>query len=297
MSLQTLWKLLKQSYQEFQDDKASQLAAALSYYTAVSIAPMLIFLLLILGFVMGQDVAQSQLVRQLEGVLGSEGMEFINTIIENAEQPTAGSIAGILSLLTLIWGSANVFSHLQDTLNVIWDVTIKPSGGWKLTLRKRLLSFTLVLGIGFLLAVSLVLSAALSLISSSLSGLLPSFDLLWQGVEYAISFGVMMLLFAAMFKVLPDVHIPWRIVWPGAMVTALLFTIGKLILSLYIGQAAPGSAYGTAGSVIVFLLWVYYSAMILFFGAEITQVYAAQRGESIQPEEHAMFADQPAPLN
>ncbi len=290
-----LWKLLKDSYREFQDDNASRLAAALSYYTAVSIAPMLIFLLLVLGFVMGQDAAQSQLMRQLEGVLGSQGMEFINTIIENAEQPTAGSIAGILSLLTLIWGSANVFSHLQDTLNVIWDVKIKPNGGWKRALRKRLFSFTLVLGIGFLLAVSLVLSAALSLLSSSLSGLLPGFDLLWQGVEYVISFSVMMLLFAAMFKILPDVHIAWRIVWPGAAVTALLFTLGKFALSVYIGQAAPGSAYGTAGSVIVFLLWVYYSAMILFFGAEVTQVYATHRGEGIQPEEHAMLADQPTP--
>lgn len=291
--MKTMWQLLKAAFQEFKQDNTNRLAAALSYYTAISIAPLLVFMLLLLGFVLGQNDAESQLTSQLETVFGEQGMEFLNTIIANADQPTTGTIAGVLSLLTLIWGSTNVFSHLQETLNVIWDVRPKPDVGIMHTLRKRLLSFAMVLGIGFLFAVSLILSTVLSVLANTLSNLLPGFDLLWQVAEYVISFAVITLLFAAMFKVLPDVQIKWRDVWPGAALTALLFTLGKVLLTFYLSQTAPGSAYGAAGSVIVFLLWVYYTAIILFFGAEFTQVYAVRQGSGMEPEEHAIFTDRP----
>ncbi|MBI1294138.1 YihY family inner membrane protein [bacterium] len=288
MAFSKAWPVLKASFKEWREDDTNQLAAALSYYTAVSIAPLLIFVLLLMGLFMGGGQASDQLVSQLQAVFGEEGSAFIQTIVDNADQPTVGSIAGILSLLTLIWGSTNVFAHLQKALNAVWDVKVKPDAGIKQTLRKRLLTFTMVLGIGFLLAVSLVLSSALSVLTNTLSGALPGTDLLWQVLDFVISVGVLTLLFAAIYKILPDVEIKWRDVWLGALLTALLFTIGKLLLGIYFGRAGIGSTYGAAGSVIIFLLWVYYSSMILFFGAEMTQVYARRYGSGIQPSAHAV---------
>lgn len=292
MAFSKAWPVLKASFKEWQEDDTNQLAAALSYYTAVSIAPLLIFVLLLMGLFMGGGQASEQLVSQLQAVFGEEGSAFIQTIVDNADQPTVGSIAGILSLLTLIWGSTNVFAHLQKALNTVWDVKVKPDAGIKQTLRKRLLSFTMVLGIGFLLAVSLILSSALSVITNTLSSALPGTDLVWQILDFVISVAVLTLLFAAIYKVLPDVDIKWRDVWLGALLTALLFTIGKVVLGVYFGRAGIGSTYGAAGSVIIFLLWVYYSAMILFFGAEMTQVYARRYGSGIQPSAHAVRIEQ-----
>lgn len=290
MAFAKAWPVLKASFQEWREDNANDLAAALSYYTAVSIAPLLIFILLVLGLFMGSGQAGEQLTSQLQAVFGEEGSAFIETIITNADRPTAGGIAGVLSLIILIWGSTNVFAHLQKALNAVWDVKVKPDAGLKVTLRKRLLSFTLVLGIGFLLAVSLVLSAALSVLTNTLAGALPGTDIVWQILDFVISVGVLTLLFAAIYKVLPDVEIEWSDVWLGALMTALLFTIGKLVLGIYFGRAGIGSTYGAAGSVIIFLLWVYYSSLILFFGAEMTQVYARRYGSGIQPADHAIRA-------
>jgi membrane protein len=289
--MKNAWQVLRGAFKEWKEDEAGELAAALSYYMAVSIAPLLIFVLLLLGFVVGEGNAADQLVAQLQAVFGQQGSEFIQTIIDNAKQPTAGSIAGIISLLTLIWGSTNVFAHLQKSLNNVWDVKPKPSSGVMDTIRRRLLSLTLVLGVGFLLAVSLILTSVLTVVTNNITSGLPGTDLLWQIVEFLSSVAVLTLLFAAIFKVLPDVEIKWRDVWLGAVTTSVLFTLGKFALGIYFGSAGIGSTYGAAGSVIAFLLWVYYSALILFFGAEITQVYARQYGAGIQPSAHAVYQE------
>lgn len=278
----SLWQILKETVREWLDDDASQLAAALSYYTAVSIAPLLVLLVVIIGLFLGEELAQSQLLGQLRGAIGPEGARFLETALENADQPTMASIAGILSFLTLIWSATNVFGQLQNSLNLIWNVEDEVGGGLWNTIRARFLSFTLVLGVAFLLLVSLVLSAALTTVIEWGNGILPGVDWLWQLLNFALSFGVVTLLFAAIYKVLPDVQIAWRTVWLGAAVTALLFTLGKFILSWYLANA--GSTYGAVGSLVVFLLWVYYSAQILFFGAEFTQVYARHHNPGIQPQ-------------
>lgn len=287
-----MWQLLKQTWQEWNEDEASLLSAALSYYTAVSIAPLLVLIVVIAGFFLGQDAAQSQLIEQLRAVMGAEGSQFLETVLENADQPTLASAAGILSFLTLLWGSTNVFAQLQSSLNKIWNVKRKPGGGIIATLRSRLLSFSMVLGIAFMLLVSLVLSTMLTVFVDWGHGLLPGADWVWQVVNFVVSFAVITFLFAAIFKVLPDVKIAWRDVWLGAAVTALLFTIGKYLLGLYLANA--GSAYGAVGSLVVFLLWVFYSAQILFMGAEFTQVYARRFGSGIRPDEDAVLITDPA---
>ena len=281
-----MWQLLKTTWKEWNEDEASLLAAALAYYTAVSIAPLLVLVVVIVGFFLGQQAAQSQLITQLQSAMGKQGSQFLATILQNADQPKLASAAGILSFLTLIWGSTNLFAQLQNSLNKIWNVKRKPGGGIWATIRSRLLSFTMVLGVAFMLLVSLVIGAILTTVVDFGHGLLPGADWIWEVVNFLVSFGVTTFLFAAIFKVLPDTDISWRDVWLGAVVTALLFTIGKYLLGLYLANA--GNAYGAVGSVVVFLLWVFYSAQILFMGAEFTQVYARLYGRGIRPDENAV---------
>jgi membrane protein len=287
------WQVVKEVVNEWRTDEASQLAAALAYYTAVSIAPLLVLIVVVVGLWLGQQTAQEQLLARLQSTLGAEGAGFLQTVLENAQQPTLATVAGILSVLTLLWSSTNLFSQLQTSLNRIWNVKPKPGRGIWGTLKDRFLSFTLVLGIAFLLLVSLVLSAVLSTLGEWGQGWLPGADWLWQAVNFVVSFAVTTGLFAAIYKVLPDAEITWRDVGLGAAVTALLFTVGKFLLGLYLANA--GSAYGTVGSVVVFLLWVYYSAQILFLGAEFTQVYARNYGSGIQPAANAERTPDHAP--
>lgn len=269
MQTNAIWQTLKQTVQEWLDDDASVLAAALAFYTAISVAPLLVIIIGVAGIFVSQSQAADQLLQQLTSAIGAEGAQFLETTLANAAQPSATSIAGIISFGTLLWGSTNVFAQLQNSLNKIWNAPEKEGSGIFATLKDRLLSFGMVLGIAFLLLVSLIISSALSAASNIIGG--GNTTILWQSLNFVISLGVITLLFAAIFKVLPDVDIQWRNVWIGAAVTALLFTIGKYLLGLYLGNA--GSAYGAAGSLMAFLLWVYYSAQIVFFGAEFTQVY------------------------
>jgi len=281
-----MWQVIKETVQEWREDQASQLAAALVYYTAVSIAPLLVLVVVVVGFLLGKQAAQSQLLGQLRSAVGPQGAQFLQTVLTNAQQPTLASLAGLLSLLTLLWGSTNVFSQLQSSLNAIWNVAPKTNRGLWGTIKDRLLSFSLVLGIAFLLLISLILSTVLTVLSNSLHDWLRGADWLWQGVNFVFSFLIITGLFAAIYKVLPDAEITWRDVWLGAAVTALLFTVGKFLLGLYLAHA--GTAYGAVGSLAVFLLWVYYSAQILFLGAEFTQVYARHYGHGIQPAANAV---------
>ena len=287
-SPRTLFDVLKETYSEWSEDKASRLAAALAYYTAFSIAPLLLISIAVAGLVFGREAAQGQVSAQIQGAVGQDAAAMIETSLANSQDTGAGTIAAIVGLATLIWSASNVFSQLQDALNTIWEVAPDPNAGLLGTVKRRFLSMTMVLGIGFLLLVSLALSAAISVIGGLFEGLLPGGATVWQLVNFGLSFAVVTLLFAAIYKVLPDVDIAWSDVWIGGAVTALLFSIGKLLIGLYLGYASVGSTFGAAGSLLVFLVWVYYSAQILFFGAEFTQVYARRYGSRIRPSEDAI---------
>ena len=288
ISPKVLFSLLKETFQEWQDDKSSRLAAALAYYTVFSLAPLLIIAIAIAGAIFGEEAAKGELVGQIQGLVGDSGAEVIQGAINNANKPDTGNIASIISIVVLLFGASGVFAQLQDALNTVWEVESDPKLGIWGFIRKRILSFGAVLGIGFLLLVSLVVSAALSGLSNYMSDLIPGVDLLWRLLNLVVSFIVITFLFALMYKYLPDVKIKWSDVWIGAAITSVLFAIGKYALGLYLGRSSFGSVYGAAGSLMVLLAWIYYAAQILFFGAEFTQVYARRYGSQIVPDEHAI---------
>ncbi len=287
MTFRSLWQLLKETFIEWRKDHVSRLAAALAYYTAISISPLLIIVIAMAGFIFGSQQAQNQLIGQIQGLVGGRGAQLLATVIQNSSRPSTASLAGILSLLTLLWASTNVFAQLQEALNAIWDVQPKPGRGVRALIRDRLFSFVIVLIIGFLLLASLVASAGLAIIGNFFAHLLPASHGLWQLVNYLISFGVITLLFGLMFKLLPDVEVAWRDIWLGAAVTSLLFVSGNFLISLYLGWQSVSSVYGAAGSLVVVLLWVYYSAQIFLLGGEFTQVYARRYGQGVKPAENA----------
>ena len=288
MNIKTIFGLLKETVAEWNKDKASRLAAALAYYTIFSLAPLLIIVIAIIGAVFGEDAAKGEIVGQIQGLVGKEGAEFIETAIASANQPTAGTLASITSIVVLLFGASGLFAQLQDALNTIWEVQPKPGRGVVGIIRDRFLSFTMVLGVGFLLLVSLVISAVLSGMVNVLGNALPGLGFLWQIVNFVLAFAVTTVLFGLIYKVLPDVKIAWSDVWIGAIITSLLFSIGRFLLGLYLGNSGFGSTYGAAGSVVIILAWVYYAAQILFFGAEFTQVYARRYGSRIVPADNAM---------
>ena len=281
-------ELVKETFQEWQEDKASRLAASLAYFTIFSIAPLLIVVIAVVGAVYGRDAAQGQIVTQLQGLLGQDGAQVVQEMVQNASQPQSGTVATIIGIVTLLLGASGVFGALQDSLNTIWEVAPKPGRGIRQILHDRVLSFTMVLAIGFLLLVSLVVSAALSAFDQVIADALPGGDWVARGVNLAISFSVITLLFAMMFKFLPDAEVRWRDVWVGAAVTAALFTLGKFLIGLYLGNSSVASVYGAAGSLVVLLIWIFYSAQILFLCAEFTQVYAKRYGSGSQPSKNAI---------
>ena len=291
IGVKSIFSLLKEAFTEWQKDKASILAAALAYYTVFSITPLLVIAISIAGAVFGQEAAQGEIVEQINQLVGQQGAEAIETALANADRPQVSSIASIISVVLLFVGASGVFAQLQQALNTVWNVKPKADEGIWGFIRKRLLSFGMVLAIGFLLLVSLVLSAMLSGIGKLELNLLPGLTPIWQIVNFALSFGSISLLFALIYKLLPDVKIRWKDVIVGAVITAFLFTIGKFLIGLYLGRGSLGSAYGAAGSLIVFLAWVFYSAQILLFGAELTQVYARRYGRKIRPDSHAEFTN------
>ena len=285
--VKTILSLLKEAFKEWQQDKASLLAAALAYYTVFSITPLLVIAIAIVGAVFGQEAARGEILAQINSLVGEQGAQAIEMALNNANQPEISSIASIISVVILLIGASGVFAQLQEALNTVWNVTAKPEGGIWIFIRKRLLSFGMVLAIGFLLLVSLIISAVLSGVSKMEMDLLPGLDSLWQFLNFGVSFGFITVLFALIYKYLPDVKIRWKDVWVGAITTALLFGLGKYLIGLYLGRGSLGSAYGAAGSLIVFLAWVFYSAQILLFGAELTQVYARRYGRQIKPNSRA----------
>ncbi len=281
------WKLLKQTVSEWMEDKVPQLGAALAFYTALSIAPLLVISLGVAASVFGDEAARGEIQQQMQSLVGDEGAKAIEGMIANANKPTEGVVATSLSIVILLVGASGVFGQLQQSLNTIWEVQSKPGRGIMGAIRDRFLSFAMVFGIAFLLLVSLLLSAGLASLALVFDRLPESLYWLSEALHFGISFGIITLLFAMMFKFLPDVKIAWRDVWLGALITAALFTIGKFAIGLYLGHSSMASSYGVAGSFVVLLVWVYYSAQIVFFGAELTQVYANRYGSRIVPTENA----------
>jgi membrane protein len=293
MRLREVWSIVREAGTGWMSDNASRLSAALAFYTILSLAPLLVIVTAIAGWVFGSDVASIQLQDQMRGLVGDAGAEVAKTAVEHAHRPGSGIFATIIGIATLLFGASGVFNELQGSLNLVWHVKPKPGRGIWGTIRDRFLSFGMVLVIGFLLLVSLVISTALTAIGTYTGGLMPGVPTLMHIANVVASFLVIAVLFALIFKYLPDAEIAWRDVWFGAAVTAALFTLGKFLIGLYLAKSAPGSAFGAAGSVVAFVVWVYYSGLIVFFGAELTRVTAQHAGRQIKPAEDAIPADQP----
>jgi membrane protein len=279
-----LWNLLKTTAAEWSQDQAPRLGAALAYYATFSLAPLLIIAVAITGLVFGREAATGQIVGQIQELVGPSAAETIQGMIENSSQPAANIIASIIGLVALLFGASGVFGELQQSLNAIWDIQPKPNRGIWAAIKDKFFSFSMVLGTGFLLLISLVISAALAALSNMIMAWMPGMDTITQIVNFILSLLVITVLFALIFKYVPDAKIAWTDVWIGAVVTALLFTIGKALIGLYIGYSSLSSTYGAAASLAVILLWVYYSAQIMFFGAEFTQVYANTYGSRIRSD-------------
>ena len=271
--LKTLTALLRQAGAAWLDDDAPTLGAALAFYTLFSLAPVLIVAVSVAGLVFGHKAAQGEIVRQFQGLMGTQGATAIEVILQSTNRPGLGVLATALSLIAILVGASGAFNELQDALNIIWKVHSTKSF-WRVALRHRVFSLGLVVATGFLLLTSLVITASLSAAERLVGTLLPISIVVLQSMNFVFSFVVITLLFALMFKLIPDTIIPWRDVWMGAAVTSLLFTVGKVLIGFYLGHSALTSAYGAAASLVVFLIWIYYSAQILLFGAEITHVYA-----------------------
>jgi len=284
------FSLLKQTFNEWLQDKAPQLGAALAYYTVFSLAPLILVLLSIVGVIFREDPAGAwtKITQQMSYFLDPSALEVVQSIAQKASQPGKSTIATIIGIALALFGASGVFGQLQDALNTIWGVKAKPGRGIGGFLRNRFLSFAMVGGICFLLLVSLAIEALLKGFSHYVQSLLPGGMVIALAVYLVFDFTVVVLLFAMIFKFLPDVKIQWRDVWIGAVITAILFGLGKWLLGFYLGSGAAGSAYGAASSLITLLLWVYYSSQILLFGAEFTQVYAARAGRAFKPSDYAV---------
>lgn len=280
-----IWSLVAQTVKEWMDDKVPQQGAALSFYTALSIAPLLVIALGIAALFFGNAAAEEELEHQMRSLIGHEGSKALQEMVTNAYKPSTGVLATVLSSVTLLFAASGVFGQLQDSLNTIWGVPSKSGHSFVQILRGRFLSFAMVLGIGFLLMVSLVVSAGVAAFSAALGNFPDAWAWLAHVINFLVSLASTTILFAMMFKLLPDVRIAWRDVWIGAGVAAILFTVGKLAIGLYLGHSTFASSYGVAGSFVVLLVWVYYSSQILFLGAEFTQVFANRYGSGLVPTE------------
>jgi len=276
-----VWKLLKESFAEWNKDKVLRLGASLSFYTVLSLPSLLLIALTLASLIFGREVAQSRLVEQFGSLVGEEGGRAIEGMLGGDSKPRKGPFAAILAGLLLFVGATGVFAELQDSLNIIWDVKVKPRGGLWGLIRTRVLSLNIVLAVAFILIVSLMISATLGALGELWGRRLEGLETILKVLDLVVSFTVLTGLFALLFRRLPDIRIPWRDVWLGAGVTSLLFTLGKFAIGLYLGKSAAGEAYGAAGPLVVLLLWIFYSSLIFFFGAEFTQVYSRTYGSRI----------------
>lgn len=280
-------RMAKEAAQEWSEDDAMTLAGAVAYYSVFSLAPVLVLLVAIAEFVYGARAARGEIAAQLEGFVGESGAQTIQSVLANASAGGAGVIATITSIALILIGATAVFAQLQMSLNRIWDVQSDPDAGLKGTLRQRLVGLAMIFGIGVLIVATVASSTFLSNLQAFVPDV-PGSQWVWMVLNFAVSFGILMLAFALMFKYVPDAEIDWSDVWVGAALTALLFTVGKLALGFYFSHGSVGSAYGAASSVILLLAWIYYSTLIVFYGAEFTQVFARHTGREIEPSSHAI---------
>jgi membrane protein len=296
MRIKDIWQLLKSAFHEWQADKAPRLGAALAFYTAFSLAPLLVIAIAIGGSVFGEEVAQKRVSAELRAMFGQSVAGAVEEFVENSSRQSEQSRwAGALGIAALIFGGSGVFGQLKDALNVIWEVEPRPDLSWWWVIRERAVSFAMVGCIGFLLLVSLIFSAMIGAASEKLTGFLAVPPRALFLIDWTVMLGIITILFAIIFKTLPDAVIAWRHVWIGAIITAILFTLGKTLIGLYLGNTAIGSAYGAAGSLAIVMLWTYYSSQIILFGAELTEEYARFSGCAIVPARYARRVPGPDP--
>ncbi|AWG26467.1 YihY/virulence factor BrkB family protein [Flavobacterium kingsejongi] len=292
-SFKNTFHILKQSFTGFMDDKGLKLSASLSYYTVFSLAPLLLLMISLAGLFFGKEAIQGHVFAEINGLIGNAAAAQIQEMIKSVELSGKTTTAVIIGAVTLVIGATTVFGEIQDSINMIWKVKAKPKRGWLKLIKDRLLSSSLIVGLGFLLIVSLMVNGALLALSDLIKSYFPDITvLLFNILNIAISFVVITLLFGVIFKILPDAKIAWKDVRMGAFFTACLFMLGRYLIGIYIETTSTGSAYGAAGSLIIILVWVYYTAAILYFGAEFTRVYADFIGARIEPADYAVYVEE-----
>jgi membrane protein len=289
MSAKKLLSIFKATFLGWNRHEAPRLGAALAFYTILSLSPLLILVVALAGFIFNQSTAQAHILSEVRGMIGSEGGKAIESMLANAQKPATGILGGIVGLLSLLFGASGVFTELRSALNLVWDVKPEQTSGVVALLRERFFSFGMVLSIGFLLLVSLVVSTALAAAGKFFGGLLPIPSPVLAILNFLLSFIGVAVLFGLIFRFVPEARVRWQSIWPGAVMTAIFFTIGKTLIGLYLGKSSVGSPYGAAGSVIVVIVWVYYSAQIFFFGAEFTHAYAEQELPATQDASGAVI--------
>lgn len=295
MTLSALGTVLGRAVAGWWNDNVPHLGAALSYYTLFSLAPILIVAIAIAGLAFGAEAVRGEIVQQIDGLVGHEGGLAVQAMLQGAAKPSSSIPATIVGVITFFLGATGAFLELQTALNTIWRVKPKSDASWyRVLLMQRMISFALVVGVGFLLLTSLLVSAGLAALDRYMGTNYPGVAVLWEAVNVIVSLGVITLLFAMVYKVLPDVELAWSDVWVGGLVTAGLFTIGKSLIGLYLGTSGFSSSYGAAGSVVVLLVWVYYSSQIILLGAEFTREWVKEFGRRPQPAE---FAEKEAKLS
>ena len=293
-SIGLVWKSLKKSFQGFSDDKVTKLSASLAYYTVFSLAPLLIVIIAICGFFFGQEAIQGTVQAQIQNFIGADAARQIQEMIKNASISDKGTTATIIGVITLLIGATTVFGEIQDSINSIWGLKPRPKVGIMKLIQNRLLSFGMIGSLGFLLLVSLAVTAVVEGIGDRLKAMIPGLgEVVFYLINTVLTMGITTVLFGVIFKVLPDAKIKWKDIWPGALATSFLFLLGRFAISFYISKSEVGSTYGAAGSLAVLLVWIYYSSIILYFGAEFTKAYALEKGAKIVPNAYAQWEDTP----
>lgn len=289
ISLKGFVEIMKCSFNGFNDNKVMKLSASLAYYTVFSMAPLLIVIISLCGMFLGREAVEGKIYGQLAGFVGSDTAVQLQDMIKNASLAGKSKIAAIIGTVTLLIGATSIFAEIQDSINSIWGLKPKPKRGWLKLLQNRILSFSVIISLGFLLLVSLSVSSVIDGFSDRLTNHFPDIAIVvFYILNVLITFGVTSLIFGVIFKVLPDADIKWKDVFAGAMATAFLFMLGKFAISFYISKSNVGSTYGTAGSLVILLVWIYYSSLILYFGAELTKAYAVEYGSPIHPNPYAV---------
>lgn len=292
-SFKNAWAILKETISGFSNDKGLKLSASLSYYTVFSMAPLLLLIISLAGAFFGREASEGRIFSEINGLIGNQAAVQVQQIIKNLELSGKTTMSVVIGAITLVIGATTVFGEIQDSINIIWKVKAKPKKGWLKLIKDRLLSGSVIVGLGFLLIVSLIVNGVLMTLNDYLMSRFPDFTIIaFNIINIVVSFLVITVLFGVIFKVLPDAKIAWKDVRAGAIFTALLFMLGRYIIGLYIETTAAGSPYGAAGSIIVILLWVYYTAAILYIGAEFTRVYADFAGKRIEPADYAVYVEQ-----